>query len=197
MFSTLILTSITEFHNEWDETWIEEQILLVGKGSRDALGRIYHRTNPSVYAFLLSILKNRYDAEDALQDTYIGLFQSAPCYRPDGHSKAWIFTIARNQAMLRFRHQRHFAADGATILEQCSENDHSQRAQDHMTLEMALKHLGSEECQIVLLHAVAGFKHRETASLLELPLNTVLSKYHRALKQLKQILKEGDTDEKQ
>ena len=45
--------------------------------------------------------------------------------------------------------------------------------------------------RIVLLHAVTGLKHREIAQLLELPLATVLSKYHRALKKLKAQL-EGD-----
>ena len=45
--------------------------------------------------------------------------------------------------------------------------------------------------RIVLLHAVTGMKHREIAALLELPLPTVLSKYHRALKKMRSCL-EGD-----
>ena len=48
-----------------------------------------------------------------------------------------------------------------------------------------------EERRIVLLHAVTGLKHRELAALLELPLPTVLSKYHRALKKMRSFL-EGD-----
>ena len=43
----------------------------------------------------------------------------------------------------------------------------------------------------MLLYAVTGWKHREIAALLELPLPTVLSKYHRALKKLRKRL-EGD-----
>ena len=53
--------------------------------------------------------------------------------------------------------------------------------------------LGEEERQIVLLHAVTGLKHREIAALLELPLSTVLSKYHRALKKLREQLKGDET----
>ena len=52
----------------------------------------------------------------------------------------------------------------------------------------ALKALGDEERQIVLLHAVSGMKHRELSELLELPLSTVLSKYARALAKLKKAL---------
>ena len=57
----------------------------------------------------------------------------------------------------------------------------------------ALAQLGAEERQIVLLHAVTGLKHREIAALLELPLSTVLSKYHRGLKKLKALMK-GESD---
>lgn len=194
MFSTLILTSITESQNEWDENWMEEQICLAGQGDNAALEQIYRYTSSSMYAFLLSILKNRYDAEDALQDTYVGIFHSASGYRPNHHSKAWLFTIARNQAMMRFREQRRFVSDAEEILELYPVQDHSQQAQDRLLLNTALKSLGSEESQIVILHAVAGFKHRETARLMGLPLNTVISKYHRSLKLLKQILKEGEAD---
>ena len=58
-------------------------------------------------------------------------------------------------------------------------------------LEQALGTLEEQARRIVLLHAVTGLKHREIAQLLELPLATVLSKYHRALKKLKAQL-EGD-----
>ena len=47
-----------------------------------------------------------------------------------------------------------------------------------------------QEQQIVVLHAVSGFRHREIASLLSLPLSTVLSKYHRAIKKLQHYLRE-------
>ena len=58
-------------------------------------------------------------------------------------------------------------------------------------LQTALAALEEQERRIVVLHAVTGLKHREIAQLLELPLATVLSKYHRALKKLKVRL-EGD-----
>ena len=44
---------------------------------------------------------------------------------------------------------------------------------------------------MILLHAVSGLKHREIAELLEIPLATALSKYHRGLKKLRTKL-EGD-----
>ena len=50
--------------------------------------------------------------------------------------------------------------------------------------------LAPEERQIVVLHAVAGLKHREIAKLLDKPLSTILNKYRRALKKLEVLLGE-------
>ena len=63
--------------------------------------------------------------------------------------------------------------------------------EDRQVLHALLDSLDSQERRIVVLHAVAGLKHREIAALLELPLSTVLSKYSRSLKKLRKQL-EGD-----
>ena len=60
--------------------------------------------------------------------------------------------------------------------------------EDRNVLLACMEQLSDQERQIVILHAVSGFKHREIAALLELPLSTVLSKYNRALKRLRQHL---------
>ena len=53
--------------------------------------------------------------------------------------------------------------------------------------------LSDEERQIAVLHAVSGMKFREIAELLGLPLSTVLSKYHRSMKRLRDLWQEGET----
>ena len=60
--------------------------------------------------------------------------------------------------------------------------------EDRSILRSCLEQLRDEQRQIVTLHALSGFKHREIAAILQLPLPTVLSKYHRAVKRLKQHL---------
>jgi RNA polymerase sigma-70 factor (ECF subfamily) len=61
-------------------------------------------------------------------------------------------------------------------------------ADDKVVLQQCMEVLSDTERQIVVLHAVSGFKHREIAAYLELPLATVLSKYHRAIKKMKTML---------
>ena len=65
------------------------------------------------------------------------------------------------------------------------------RVEDHddrIALEGAFSVLTDEERNIILLHANSGMKHREIASLLNIPLSTVLSKYRRGLKKLKNYM---------
>ncbi len=64
--------------------------------------------------------------------------------------------------------------------------------EDRLVLEQCLKALDDSERQVVILHAVGGMKHRETAELLGLPLATVLSKYSRAIKKLKSKLEKRE-----
>ena len=70
---------------------------------------------------------------------------------------------------------------------------HSRRA----LIEYCLAALSDSEREILLLHAVSGFKQREIADMLALPLATVLSKYSRSLKKVRtHLAKEERTDDK-
>ena len=176
-----------------DAADLDNCILSVAGGEQAALARLYSRTRAAVYGFALSIVKNVPDAEDVLQDVFLQVWQAAGCYRPQGKPMAWLITITRNLALSRLREhgkavtmspedwRLQFAALPAVTQE------------DRLTLEALLDLLGEEERQIVTLHALTGLRHREIAALLGLPLPTVLSKYNRALKKLRQALKEEDS----
>ena len=106
-----------------------------------------------------------------------------------GKPLAWLFTITRN---LCRDLQRSRTRDGQAPedLENDARFSYVSDPTDRLVLEAALKALGDEERQVVLLHAVSGLKHREIAQDLGLPLSTVLSRYNRALKKLKRHLTE-------
>jgi len=61
-------------------------------------------------------------------------------------------------------------------------------SEDRLVVSACLSELSDEERQAVVLHAVAGLKHREIAKLMNVPLSTELSKYNRALEKLKKTL---------
>lgn len=59
--------------------------------------------------------------------------------------------------------------------------------ENEMFLEKAFSMLNKQERVIIILHMIDGLKHREISDVLGIPLSTVLSKYNRALKKLKEI----------
>ena len=165
------------------DQWIAE----IARGDTGALANLYQETSPSVYAYALSVLKNSHDAEDALHDCYLNIWTAASSYRSSGKPMAWIMTITKNlcrkQLRSRSRTERLPEEDWKNSLESTE-----MTADDKVVLRQCMETLSDIERQIVVLHAVSGFKHREIAAWLELPLATVLSKYHRAIKKMKASL---------
>ena len=167
--------------------------LIAGVAAQDstALAALYRETSAAIYAFALSILKNTHDAEDVLHDSYLTLFSSAAGYRSSGKPMAWILTLARNLCLQKLREHKKTADMPQEDWEPYLQSREGLSMEDRLILRACMNQLSDEERQIVVLHAVAGFKHREIAGTMHLPLSTVLSKYNRALKKLNTYLSEG------
>ncbi|MDO4415655.1 MAG: RNA polymerase sigma factor [Erysipelotrichaceae bacterium] len=167
---------------------MDDLLLKIGQNDESAFRKLYEQMSSAVFAYALSVVKNRADAEDIMQDTFLKIRAAAHLYEADGKAKSWIFTIVRNLCMMHFRENRRqidTPADEMTYMEDLSFiEDHETR----LTVRSVLKELNDEESQIIILHAVSGMKHREIASILNIPLATVLSKYHRGLKKLRKNL---------
>ena len=167
----------------------EELIFKTGKSDEAAFEELYNIAHKIVFAYILSITKNYFNAQDILQDTFIKIRCNASKYRPNQNPLGWILKIARNQALMCFRWSKREGSipedkDGKVIdIESYTDFD------SRVLLEGALKILNQKQKAVVLMHAVSGFKHREIAKILDLPLGTVLSCYNEAIKKLRtQIL---------
>jgi RNA polymerase sigma-70 factor (ECF subfamily) len=150
-----------------------------------ALDVLYQKTSYAVFGFALSILKDKAKAEDVMQEVYLKVFEKAHTYSNQQKPMAWILTITKNLCYMEFRKKENqtVSIDSFYTLEQGG-NEFKQ-IEDNIILSKVMKILNEEERQIVVMHAVAGLKHKEIGGLLNLPLSTTLSKYHRAMKKLK------------
>lgn len=166
----------------------EELFIQIAMGDMQALETVYHQTYQAVYGFILSILKNQYDAEDILQETYIKIKTGAHLYKPQGKPLAWIFTIARNLSYMKIRKDKNTQTSPYEELENMLDFSAVEDKENKLLLEAAFSILGDEERQIIILHANTGMKHREIAALVKLPLSTVLSKYNRGMKKLRNYI---------
>ena len=160
----------------------------IAQGEQAAFEVLYRRTHSAVYAYVLSVLKNTHEAEDVLHDCYLQVWTGSVGYRSQGKPMAWMLTIAKNLCRMRMRETKKQSdipqEDWSTVWADNGQAD----AEDRLMLRGCMERLSDEERQIVVLHAVSGFKHREIAEMCELPLSTVLSKYNRAIKKLREFM---------
>jgi len=119
---------------------------------------------------------------------------AAAAYRSSGKPMAWLITIAKNLCLMKLRERKKKAEveDEDFFINAQYNEDSRLTPEDAFILNECMNELSDEERQIVVLHVVSGFKHREIASFLNMALPTVLSKYHRALKKLKNSLSKGE-----
>ena len=173
---------------------VDSAIVGVASGEEGALERLYALVGSAVYAYALSLTKNVYDAQDVLHDTLIKVYESVPNYTSQGKPMAWIITIAKNLCYGKFRQQRTVNLTEEELDRQLGSTSNSS-VEDRLVVSKCLSELSEEERIAVVLHAVAGLKHREIAKHLNIPLATELSKYSRALEKLKLKI-QGGQDEK-
>ncbi|WP_414151282.1 RNA polymerase sigma factor [Acetobacterium carbinolicum] len=193
LFLAMVVTDNTENTQYEKKINIDEAIFTrIAAGDMVAFEEFYRQTERTVYAFVLSTLKNHDDALDVVQDTYLKIRAAAHLYKPMGKPMAWVFTIARNLSVSKIRNKQKNDSITLTDMENDLNFSYVSDAEDRLVLQTALKILSSEETEIILLHAISGFTHREIAKSLEMKLSTVLSKYHRGLKKLKKYLIEQE-----
>lgn len=179
-----------------DADRVEQCLLAMKNQDLTALEELYHRTSASVFGFALSVLKNVQDAEDVMHDLYVSVWSAIGQYYPEGRPMAWIITITRNLCLQKLREYQKRSDIPQEDWETYIGTNRNMSSEDKLILAECLRTLSDEQRQIVVLHAVAGFKHREIAKLLGIPLSTILSRYNRSLKKLQKFMEESDEDKR-
>lgn len=169
---------------EIDETLFKR----IGNDDMVAFDELYYLTERTMYAFALSLTKDHHEALDLMQDVYLKIIVAAHLYQPMGKPLAWMFTITKNLFYKNRKKQKRSISMESEIIENDMRFSYINNVDDKIVLVSVLKILSEEEREIVLLYAVSGMKHKEIAEQLGLKLSTTLSKYHRALKKLRNHL---------
>lgn len=169
---------------EIDESLFER----IARGESGAFTELYVLCKDAVYSYALSMLRNPDDADDVTSDVFLKIRCAAHLYKPKGKPLAWIFTIARNVCLMKWRKDKRVIELSDEALNNLRALDKIEDAEDRIVLRAALRVLNKDELSAVLLHAVSGMKHTEVASLLGIPLSTALSRYNRGIKKLRKEL---------
>ena len=168
----------------------------IANGDDAAFTELYYASYIQIYGFLLALTKNKEDAEDLLQNTYIRIRNGSHLYRKQGTPMTWMCAVAKNQFLDFVRKKsKGVSVDFDEVEKYVSEGlgtgvKQHKDVENEMVLEKAFEILNKQERTIVVLHMIDGLKHREISKITGIPLSTVLSKYNRSLKKLREFIKE-------
>jgi len=176
---------------------LAELLAQVASGDTDSFARFYDMTSRTVFGIVLSVLRDRAQAEEVTQEVYVEAWRSAPRFDANqGSPSGWLNTIAHRKAVDRVRsavrstqrEQRHFEAGMTPSAEDTSDivvaRDEGRRVRD------ALQTLPENQRAAVQLAYFEGRSHREVAEFLGVPLGTVKTRIRDAMKRLRSQLGE-------
>jgi RNA polymerase sigma-70 factor (ECF subfamily) len=171
-----------------------ELVAAVRRGSREAAGRLAERYLRACRATALSIVGEPAGAEDVCQDAFVYAIEHIDDCRHPERVRAWLLQIVRSRSR---NHLRDGKAGRMVPLDEAepvsgypSPAREAERADLRERLLDALRQLPQPRREVVLLHDLEGWSHREIAEAMALPPGTVRSHLHHARKRLRELLRE-------
>jgi len=168
---------------------------------------------PRLRNFILKSVASRLDAEDILQDVFSELVEAYRLVTPIKDAGAWLYRVARNRIVDRFRRK---ATEGAVLAEPASRHQDEDGDDEYLLdefpsldagpdevfersilleeLAAALAELPPEQREVFLAHEVEGRSFRELAASTGLSINTLLGRKRYAVQRLRARLRETYLD---
>lgn len=140
------------------------------RGDREAFEELIRRHFGAAFATALAVLGNRMDAEDVCQDALLRALERLDQLRRPERFAPWLLQIVRNRARNYRSYRRVRAAVPLEDVSATSADDPSraaERSELASRLETALAELSGVQREVVLLHDMEGWKHREIAEALD------------------------------
>jgi RNA polymerase sigma-70 factor (ECF subfamily) len=160
---------------------------------RAAFRRLYERTSAKLYGVTLRILKDRSEAEEALQEVYVKIWQRADRYVPGGFSPiSWLVAVARNHALDVLRARKPPRDDIETALEVADAAPDPEEVEagrgERARIDTCLEQLEPERAAAVRGAYLDGYSYEELATRHKVPLNTMRTWLRRSLMRLRECL---------
>ena len=168
------------------------------RGDEGAFGLLVQKYRRAAYAVAYSVTGSHEDAEDAAQESFlVALERLEECRSPERFA-GWLMTIVRNRSRNLVRRESLRETDPVPLSASTrlpTPDRETERSELQSVLREALGGLPDIQREIVLLHDLEGWKHREIADRLGLPSGTVRSHLHFARKALRDALSASATVE--
>lgn len=171
---------------------VADLIARCAAGDREAFRTLYRDSSAKLMGVLLRMLKERSEAEDALQEVYTRVWLRAGRYDPaKGRGMTWLIAIARNLAIDRLRARPEATSDDGLDLVQ----DSAPRAETRLVAMGEAKRMADcfatlepDRADAVRGAYLGGLSYVELAERHLVPLNTMRTWLRRSLLKLKECL---------
>ena len=154
----------------------------------------------ALYGYAMTLARDKTEAEDLVQETYLRAVRAANQPEPDKNLKAWLFVIMRNTWLNIMRHKHHglriFEFDDESAVGAASDRTYDPhvvylRKLEQQQVREAIEKLPDAYREIVVLRDIEGFSYHEIATVLNCPAGTVMSRLGRARGKLREALSAG------
>jgi RNA polymerase sigma-70 factor, ECF subfamily len=176
---------------------IEELIARTALRDRRAFESLYDATSAKLFGVCLRVLRNRAEAEEALQEVYVRVWVKADSYAVTGHSPmSWLITVARNLSIdrLRLRANSLASTQGGTVATvDLADNRPGPEATAIASSEArrilaCLGELEADRAAAIKGAYLDGATYQELADRFAIPLNTMRTWLRRSLQSLRECM---------
>lgn len=186
-------------YNKPMERTDEQLAHMAAEGDEGALEALVSRYLKPIYGFAYGFVHNSADAQDIAQDVFVKVWKNLHTYDRTKPFKPWLYRITKNTCLdfVKKKSSIPFSAfdtEGGnwltdTLADPSLQPDAlAERSLRSGQLATAVKRLGSKYAEVISLHDAQGLRFREIAKMTRTSLNTVKSRYRRALKALKKTV---------
>jgi len=172
-----------------EDMWL---VLRCRAGNTEALRRIWDKYGHDLFVLAVSIVKDVHLAEDILQDVFASFIENMERFKLTGSLKAYLATCIANRARncLRDMHtmDTHLGENPSTTIDETEPSTALSVNEELERLSAALEKLPHEQREVITLHMHMGISLRALGRSLDLPANTVKSRYRYGMDKLRSLL---------
>ncbi len=165
----------------------------VKKGDSQAFEELVLRYQKAIYYFVLRMLKNPSDAEDAVQKIFLLAFKNIKGFRADATFKTWLYRIGINQCHNFFRQNknREFTSiEDIPLVDLHANQEGDLSEKEKLTsLRKAVERLPYKQRMVVTLRIYQELSFEEIGAALDIRANSAKVNFHHALEKLKDWMK--------
>lgn len=160
----------------------EQVVQRVKAGDQQAYAELIKAYERQMYTYCYGILSNREEAEDALQNIFITVYQNIGQYQAGTSFTSWLYKVAYHHSIDLIRKRKRWNR----LIASWKEHQQQSPQPHETTLDELLMHLTAKERNLVMLKVVQQYSFEEIGQIMDMKPATLRKKYERVRKKLVQ-----------